>query len=121
MPEHDEPYDRKKHGRGRKNKDGTYSTEKSSTHPTKDGKWRNAPSIWWSGKDKHKQLKSDDEVSEKADKYEKRTGKKFSRYKTEKEASAAARRRSKQRSEVRRTIAGEHAVSDKKSGREKMD
>lgn len=117
-----EPYDRKKHGRGRRNRDGSTSTELSIGTEVEKGRVRNSPSIWWAGRGKKaRSYEYADwrDAAKQADKYEKRTGKKFPRYKTEKEATRAAIRRSKQKSKIRSTIAGEHAP-DKRDKNTKM-
>ena len=79
----------------RPNGDGSYSTEISTTWQTPDGKWVNVPSLWM-GKDGPQQFNADDEegILGAMQKYEARNGQTFARFDSEKDAVAAAEKRS---------------------------
>lgn len=78
------------------NPDGSQSTERSRTVQTPQG-WANVPSLWFNdGGYVDLGEYSDDELSEFAQGYELDTGHRFPRFKSLKEAEAAAKRRSDQ-------------------------
>ena len=79
----------------RKNSDGSYSTEITRTVETPSG-WANVPSLWYNDKGStNLGHLSDDQLSNVSTRFEKRSGRTFSRYKTLNEAETAARGRSK--------------------------
>ncbi|KQV27850.1 hypothetical protein ASC97_05660 [Rhizobium sp. Root1203] len=82
-------------GETRPNTDGTYSTEISTTWQLPDGKWVNVPSLWM-GKNGPQQFKADDEDSilGSMKRYEQKNGQVFARFDSEKDAVAAAEKRS---------------------------
>lgn len=71
---------------------GTVSTEITGTAQDANGKWFNYPTLWW--RDGKPILLGDESAQQAAIAYEKATGKKFPRFKTEKEANDWAIKRS---------------------------
>lgn len=75
------------------NGDGSRSTERSRTFPLPSGEWVNAPSLWMTPEGPV-EIRSEDQIARIVQDYEKRTGQRFPRFKSQQEAVAAARKRS---------------------------
>ena len=77
------------------NDDGTISTELSVTVQHPDGSWMNVPSLWMTRNGPRDFGTDEDAILDAADYYERKTGKKFPRFRTVDEAVFEAESRSK--------------------------